>query len=66
MTAYEIRNHHCLLIPKECFFLMSFVVLRTESLRLQCASFFGLAKKLTLPQVMIKGFNLCEKKTPTS
>ena len=30
----------------------------------ECTS--KLTKKTTLPQVMIKGFNLCEKKTPTS
>ena len=30
----------------------------------ECAS--ELTEKTTLPQVMIKGFNLCEKKTPTS
>ena len=27
---------------------------------------FKLTEKTTLPQVVIKGFNLCERKTPTS
>ena len=30
----------------------------------ECAS--ELTEKTTLPQVVIKGFNLCERKTPTS
>ena len=35
-----------------------------KKIAIECAS--ELTEKTTMPQVMVKGFNLCEKKTPTS
>ena len=35
-----------------------------QKIATECAS--ELTEKITLPQVMIKCFNLCERKTPTS
>ena len=44
--------------------LLHYMSCMKVELATECTS--KLTEKTTLPQVMMKGFNLCERKTPTS
>ena len=52
LTAYEIRNPHCLLIPEECFWCRS-LYSELRVLRLQCAP-FELNERLPSPRFKLK------------
>ena len=65
LTAYEIRNHHCLLVPKESFWCCSlYYELRVCDFNVHL--FFGLTERLPCPRFKSKVLICLEQKTPTS